>query len=75
MLTSQYSYQSLKDQSLSPLRRLQFSFSFLIYFAVCAVLYYVRDKMKGDTDRIKDQGGKTRRKPTVEHEEQKIHKK
>lgn len=35
---------------------------FLIYFAVCAVLYYVKDKTKGDTDRIKDQGGQNRRK-------------
>lgn len=35
---------------------------FLIYFAVCALLYYAKDKTKGDIDRIKDQGGKNRRK-------------
>lgn len=31
-------------------------------------LYYVKDKTKGDSDRIKDQGGKNRRKPVEQHE-------
>lgn len=52
-----------------------FLFFFFLFILQYVLFFMNRDKMKGDTDRIKDQGGKTRRKPIVEHEEQKIHKK